>query len=211
MGILAAALHRERTGEGQHVQVNLMSTAVAALANQASSYLATGVAPGRLGNRHPSIAPYETVRCRDGHLALAVANDRQWRALIEMLGRYAPTPDGPARLRDPRFATNPGRVEHHDEMLAALEAVMSQDDVSAWLPRLRGIGVPAGKVNDVAEALALAASFGLEPVQDVGAAHPPQVRHPVRYSAFDPVPPVAPPALDQHGASVREWLRTPRE
>jgi crotonobetainyl-CoA:carnitine CoA-transferase CaiB-like acyl-CoA transferase len=78
MGILAAVLHRERTGAGQHVEVNLLSSAVASLANQASAYLATGRVPQRMGNRHPSIAPYETVRCRDGHLALAVGNDRQW-------------------------------------------------------------------------------------------------------------------------------------
>ena len=78
-------MHRERTGDGQHVEVNLLSTAVASLANQASSYLATGVAPGRLGNRHPSIAPYETVRCRDGFVALAVAQrpavGRRWSPL----------------------------------------------------------------------------------------------------------------------------------
>lgn len=198
MGVLAAVVQRDRTGDGQHVEVNLMSTAVAALANQASGYLATGVAPGRLGNRHPSIAPYETVRCRDGYLALAVANDRQWAALVALTGDSA--------LGDPRFATNPGRVENHADMLSALEGALASDDAGNWIARLREVGVPVGKVNDIAEALELATSFGLEPVVDVGAAHPAQIRHPVRYSGFDPVPPAAPPALDQHGDSLRTWL-----
>ena len=220
MGVLAAVVQRERTGPGrrvvgqqvvgqqvvgqqvgQHVEVNLMSTAVAALANQASSYLATGVPPGRLGNRHPSIAPYETVRCRDGYLALAVASDRQWAALVALTADTA--------LRDPRFATNPGRVENHSDMIAALESALATDDAAGWITRLREVGVPAGKVNDIAEALALATELGLEPVVDVGAGHPGQVRHPVRYSAFEPVTPTAPPALDEHGGSLRRWLTQP--
>lgn len=207
MGVLAAAVQRERTGEGQHIEINLLSTAVASLANQASSFLATGVVPQRMGNRHPSIAPYETVRCRDGFVALAVANDRQWRALVAMTGDPA--------LDDARFATNPGRVENHDAMIAALERAFGGDDAATWIGRLRELGVPAGRVNDVAEAIALAATFGLDPVQDVGEGlpgqtHPGQIRHPVRYSGFDPVPPVAPPALDQHGDRIREWLSLPR-
>ena len=203
MGVLAAAVHRERTGEGQHVEINLMSSAVASLANQASSYLATGAAPVRMGNRHPSIAPYETVRCRDGYIALAAANDRQWRAVVALTGDAA--------LADERFATNPGRVENHDDMLAALEGAFAREDAAIWLERLHDIQVPAGKVNDIGEAIALAEHFGLDPVQDVGAGSPGQIRHPVRYSGFDPVAPVAPPALDQHGDAVRAWLRTPRE
>ena len=199
MGVLAAVVHRERTGEGQHVEVNLMSTAVASLANQASGYLATGVVPRRRGNSHPSIAPYETVRCRDGYLAIAAANDRQWRAVAELTG-----------IDDARFVSNPGRVEDHDELIAALEAAFASDDAATWIARLRAADVPAGKVNDVAEALALAAEMGLAPLVDVGPGHPAQVRHPVTYSAFEPVLPTAPPGLDQHGAALRGWLGSPR-
>jgi len=101
MAILAAALHREQTGTGQHVEIDLLSSALAALANQGSSYLATGRSPGRLGNRHPSIAPYETVRCRDGYLAIAVANDRQWRAGVRTL-RHQPRPRRASRPADRR-------------------------------------------------------------------------------------------------------------
>ncbi|MEO8093528.1 MAG: CoA transferase [Pseudolysinimonas sp.] len=203
MGVLAAVVHRERTGEGQHVEVNLMSTAVASLANQASSYLATGVVPQRLGNRHPSIAPYETVRCRDGFLALGVGNDRQWAAVARLIGE-------PELGSDPRFATNGGRVENHEAMIELLEHALAADDVATWTERMRDAAVPAGKVNDVAEALALAAELGLDPLVDVGPANPAQIRHPVRYSGFEPVAPTAPPALDEHGDHVREWLREPR-
>lgn len=203
MGILAAVLHRERTGEGQHVEVDLMSTAVASLANQASSYLATGVVPGRLGNRHPSIAPYETVRCRDGYLALAVGNDRQWAAVAQMIGQ-------PGLADDERFATNGARVENHAAMIEQLEAGLAGEDVAAWIERMRAAGVPAGKVNDIGEALALAAEMGLEPLVDVGPDNPAQIRHPVKYSAFAPATPTAPPALDADGAALREWLSAPR-
>jgi crotonobetainyl-CoA:carnitine CoA-transferase CaiB-like acyl-CoA transferase len=201
MGILAAALHRERTGAGQHVEVNLLSSAVASLANQASGYLATGRVPQRMGNRHPSIAPYETVHCRDGHLALAVGNDRQWAALARVIGE-------PQLADDPRFATNPARVENHDEMLLLIEAALAADDVETWVTRMRQAAIPAGRVNDIGEALALAERMGLDPVVDVGPDHPGQIRHPVRYSAFEPVVATPPPALDQHGPDLRAWLST---
>lgn len=202
MAVLAAALHRERTGEGQHVEIDLLSSSLAALANQSSSYLATGRVPGRLGNRHPSIAPYETVGCRDGMLALAVANERQWAVLTRILGV-------PELAADPRFASNGARVENHDALLELLEARFATDDVATWTSRLREGGIPAGKVNDIGEAIALAQAMGLEPIVDVGPAHPAQVRHPVTYSGFEPVAPVAPPALDEQGAALREWLATP--
>jgi crotonobetainyl-CoA:carnitine CoA-transferase CaiB-like acyl-CoA transferase len=199
MGILAAALHRERTGAGQHVEVNLLSSAIASLANQASAYLATGRVPQRMGNRHPSIAPYETVRCRDGYLALAVGNDRQWAALAEVIGE-------PQLADDPRFATNPARVENHDVMLPLIEAALATGDVETWATRMRQAGIPAGRVNDIAEALALAERMSLDPVVDVGPDHPGQIRHPVRYSAFEPAGATAPPSLDQHGPDLRAWL-----
>jgi formyl-CoA transferase len=202
MAVLAAALHRERTGEGQHVEIDLLSSSLAALANQATSYLATGRVPGRLGNRHPSIAPYETVRCRDGMLALAVASERQWRILTRVLGV-------PELAEDPRFATNGARVENHDAMAELLETCFATEDVASWTSRLREAGIPAGKVNDIGEAIALAQALGLDPVVELGSAHPPQVRHPVRYSGFDPVRPLPPPALDEQGAAVRAWLATP--
>jgi crotonobetainyl-CoA:carnitine CoA-transferase CaiB-like acyl-CoA transferase len=199
MGVLAALLHRERTGSGQHVEVNLLSSAVAALANQASSYLTTGVSPGRLGNHHPSIAPYGAFRCRDGLLAIAVGTERQWASLSTVIG-------APSLATDARFATNAARVEHRHELIAELERALASRDVAEWIELSTAAGIPAGKVNDVGEALALATELGLEPTAEVASGHPAQLRHPVRYSAFEPVAPVTPPALDADRAAVLEWL-----
>jgi crotonobetainyl-CoA:carnitine CoA-transferase CaiB-like acyl-CoA transferase len=199
MGVLAALLHRGRTGMGQHVEVNLLSSAVASLANQASAYLTTGTSPGLLGNHHPSIAPYGAFRCGDEQLAIAVGTERQWAALAEVIGV-------PELAGDARFASNAARVENHAELVAELERRLAADDVDGWIERMGSAGIPVGKVNDVAEALALAGELGLDPIADVGAGHPAQLRHPVRYSGFDPVEPVAPPALDADRAAVLEWL-----
>jgi crotonobetainyl-CoA:carnitine CoA-transferase CaiB-like acyl-CoA transferase len=201
MGVLAAIVHRERTGRGQHVEVNLLSSAVASLANQASAYLATGTSPGLLGNHHPSIAPYGAFRCGDEQLAVAVGTERQWAALTGVIG-------APELAGDARFASNAARVEHHPELVAELEARLAADDVTGWIARMAAAGIPVGKVNDVGAALALASELGLEPTVEVGADHPAQLRHPVRYSAFDPVAPVAPPALDADRAAVLAWLET---
>jgi len=202
MGVLAALLYRERTGAGQHVEVALLSSLIASLANQAGSYLATGIEPRALGNRHPSIAPYETLRCRDALIALAVGNDAQFAALCAVLG-------DPELAGDPRFATNPARVEHRDALQSALEGVLATDDASAWVTRMLTAGVPAGTVNGISEALALARRLGLEPTVGVGAGHPEQLAHPVRYSAFETAAPTPPPALDEHGEVLREWLGRP--
>lgn len=199
MGVLAALVQRERTGRGQRIEVNLLSSAVASLANQASSFLATGTPPGRLGNHHPSIAPYGAFRAVDGLVAIAVGNDRQWALLTEAIG-------APELATDERFATNAARVGHRDAVVAELEQRLASDPVTTWVDRLTSAGIPAGKVNDVGEALALATGLGLDPTADVGPDHPAQLRHPVRYSAFEPVTPVAPPALDADRAAVLEWL-----
>jgi crotonobetainyl-CoA:carnitine CoA-transferase CaiB-like acyl-CoA transferase len=202
-GVLAALLQRERTGRGQHVEINLLSSLLASLANQASSYLATGVAPHALGNRHPSIAPYETLRCRDRHVAVAAGNDRQFAALCAVLGI-------PEVAGDARFATNPARVEHRDALQAVLERALAGDDAAGWVARLLEAGVPAGLVNDIPAAFEHARSLGLEPTVPVGPGHPDQLTHPIRYSGFEPTAPTAPPALDEQGDAVRAWLRAPR-
>ena len=199
IGILAALAARHRTGAGQRVEVDLLSSLLGALANQASSYLATGQAPGRLGNQHPSIAPYETLRCKDGLLAVACGNDRQFRRFGEALG-------DPGLADDPRFAANPARVEYREALVGALEARLAHDTVDAWTERLTAVGVPAGKVGDIADGIALATALGLEPTVEVGAAAPPQVRHPVSYSATPVTRYLPPPRLGEHDDAVRCWL-----
>jgi crotonobetainyl-CoA:carnitine CoA-transferase CaiB-like acyl-CoA transferase len=160
-GVLAALWHAERTGQGQHVQVSLLGTALASLVNQSSAYLLTGQVPQRMGNAHPSLAPYETFRCGDGEIVLAVGNDRQFRDLAVALS-------APELAADQRFATNTQRVSHRRELTAALEQAMSRHAVDDLVARLLAAGVPAGAVNDLAGAFEQAQELGLEPVAEVG-------------------------------------------
>ncbi len=203
IGILAALRAREVTGVGQRVEVNLLWTLLAALTNQTSGYLTTGKSPGALGNRHPSIVPYELLRCRDGVLAVACGNDRQFQSLMKVLGR-------PEVARDPRFSNNPARVRHRDDLVEILEAELAGADADAWERRLLAADVPAGRVADIATAIARADELGLAPVQDVGAGHLAQIRHPVLFSASDVTPPSAPPKLGEHSEVLRAWLRDER-
>ena len=209
--ILAALRHRDRTGRGQLVEVNLLSSLLGSLANQASGYLATGQAPRAMGNQHPSIAPYETLRCASasspggtGLLAVACGNDGQFRALAEAVGQ-------PELAVDPRFATNPERVRHRPALVAALERALAADSAPGWQRRLGAVGVPCGPVNDLAGAFALAERLGLEPVAEVGPGRVPQVRSPLRLSATPVRTPVAPPRLGQHNSDVRGWLAAPAD
>lgn len=169
-GVLAALFARERTGRGQRVEVDLLGSLLAGLVNQASAYLNAGVVPQRMGNRHPSIAPYETLRAADGEFAVAVGNDRQFQRLAQTLG----LPD------DGRFATNAGRVAHREALAAAIEAVTVHRNTAHWIEALGTAGVPCGPVNSVAEGIALAERLGLAPVVDLGGAR--SVASPIRLS-----------------------------
>lgn len=200
IGILAALRHRESTGLGQHVEVSLLQSLLGSLANQASAYLATGRSPRRMGNRHPSIAPYETLRCADGLLAVACGNDRQFRRLCEML-------DVPHLATDPRFTSNGDRVQHRGELVVLLEEQLARRTAADWQARLTAVDVPAGEVKDIAHGIELASSLGLEPVVAIDGG-PPQVAHPIHYSAFPPARPTAPPTLGQHNDEIRRWLAT---
>ncbi|MGF1660967.1 MAG: CaiB/BaiF CoA transferase family protein [Kineosporiaceae bacterium] len=191
-GILAALRHRDATGQGQRIEVELLTSLLSALVNQVSGFLDAGVVPAPMGNRHPSIAPYETLPAADGTLAVAVGNDRQFAALCEEIGH-------PGLAADPRFATNPARVTHRDGLARLLADALATAPVGEWVERLVARGVPCGPVNDVAEAVRLAGLLGLDPVIDLpagaGTAASRQVRHPVRYSATPPVYPSGPPVL----------------
>lgn len=203
IGILAALAARERTGRGEHVQIDLLSSLLGSLANQAGSYLATGVVPGRMGNRHPSIAPYETLRCADGLLAVACGNDAQFARLAVELSIGALTVDA-------RFDTNAARVANRDALVAALEGALRGASVADWEQRLAAADVPVAQVSDLASAFGHAEEFGLEPTVAVGTSR--QVRHAVRYASVPstlPVAPSAPPTLGEHTAQVRAWLAGP--
>jgi formyl-CoA transferase/CoA:oxalate CoA-transferase len=145
-GILAALLARERTGRGQHVDIAMLDSVAALLTYQASNYFATGTTPPRMGNRHPTIVPYETFRAADGDLVLAVGNDDQFRRLCVVLDR-------PDLGSDPRFATNAGRVEHYRALKSSLDRAIAARTRQDLMAALRAAGVPGGNVRTVADTL----------------------------------------------------------
>jgi crotonobetainyl-CoA:carnitine CoA-transferase CaiB-like acyl-CoA transferase len=198
-GILAALRVRDRDGIGQRVEINLLSSLLGSLVNQTGGFLATGVAPGRLGNAHPSVAPYQTLKCRNGLLAVACGNDRQFARLASTIGR-------PDLATDPRFAQNSGRVVNRPSLVEVLEAHLATEDAEAWEARLLAVGVPVGRVGDIASAVERAEQLGLAPTTEVGEGHPRQITHPVRYSSLQPVPCTAPPRVGQHNDVLRAWL-----
>ena len=197
-GILAALRHRDLTGEGQRVEVNLLSSALSALVNQSSAHVVAGQVPGLMGNRHPSIAPYEVLRCADRPLVVAAANDKLFRLLAQGLGR-------PELAADPRFGTNRDRVAHRDVLVAELEDVLRERTADAWFRDLSALGVPCGPINDVGQAFELAEELGLDPVAEVpsidGSQSVRTVAHPIRMSATPATYRSAPPRLP--GVPVR--------
>jgi formyl-CoA transferase len=200
IGILAALQARVRTGRGEHVQVELLSSLLGGMVNQVAGYLATGVAPGRMGNQHPSIAPYETLHCADGLLAVACGNDAQFARLAGALGV-------PELAADPRFATTPLRVANRSQLVPVLEQRLAADTAAGWEARLAAAGVPAGLVGDIGAAVQRAAADGLAPTVEVGTGR--QIRHPVRYRNASAKPPASPPRLGEHDELVRAWLAGP--
>lgn len=186
VGILSALRHRDLTGEGQHVQVSLLTSLLSALVNQASSVVGAGIVPGIMGNEHPSITPYSVYRTADRPIVLAVGNDRQFAALAEVLG-------ADDLAVDERFATNPARVAHRVELTALLEDRLATAGADDWQERLHAVGVPCGPINDIAQAIALADRLGLEPVVDAGGVK--GITSPIQMSATPPTYRSAPPDL----------------
>lgn len=144
IAVQAALADRDRTGQGQHIDLSLMDCGVGVLANQATNYLLGGVVPTRLGNAHPNIVPYQVFAASDGHLVIACGNDRQFAALCDALGLSV----------DPQFATNEGRVGHRSSVVSMIEASTSQLTRAELIERLNAARVPCGPINSVAEALA---------------------------------------------------------
>ncbi|HVW42282.1 MAG TPA: CoA transferase [Amycolatopsis sp.] len=193
VGILTALHHRQNTGEGQFVEINLLSSLLAALVNQSAAYTSGGVVPRRMGNQHPSVAPYEPLACGEGELVLAVGNDRQFTKLCELLG-------APGLATDARFATNTDRVANRSAMRAELERLLAARPADEWAPLLSAHRVPAGQVNDMAAAFQLAARLGLDPIVDVPRADGTTVRLPRNPIGLSVTPPryrSAPPRLGE--------------
>lgn len=199
VGILSALRVRDLTGRGQLVEVNLLSSLLGSLVNQASSYLATGIAPGRLGNRHPSITPFESLQCKDGYIVVCCGNEGQFARFAEAIG-------APELIMDPRFATNGVRVENRDALVGILEVKLSADVVDSWVDRVSVAGVPCGKVGDIGDGISLAESMGLDPLVSVGEDVPKQVRNAITFSETPVSTYFAPPRLGEHSDEVRAWL-----
>ncbi|HUQ59422.1 CoA transferase [Lentzea sp.] len=202
IGILAALRHRDATGQGQLVEVNLLSSALTGLVNHSSAFVAGGTVPFRMGNAHPSVFPYEPLPTADNDLIVAAANDRQFRKLCEVLG-LPEVPD------DPRFARNADRTRNREELRPVLEERLRTRGAVEWFDLLVAAGVPCGPINTIDGGFAMAERFGLDPVVVVGDV--PTTRHPIRFSETPAVYELPPPGLDEHGAELRAWLEEDRD
>jgi crotonobetainyl-CoA:carnitine CoA-transferase CaiB-like acyl-CoA transferase len=201
IGVLSALNKRHETGQGQHVQVSLLASAMSGLVNQTSAFVAGGVVPFRMGNSHPSLFPYEPLPCADGELIITAGNDGQFRKLVTVLGV-------PGLADDPRFADNGGRVTNRAALHTLLVERLRTRSKMDWFREIIAVGVPCGPINTVDQGVAFAEEVGLEPVVVVGEgdAAVPSVRNPIRFSDTPPDYRLPPPSLDEHGAEIRRWL-----
>ena len=201
IAIQAALLHRERTGRGQYIDMALLDVQVGWLANQNMNYLAGGAAPGRRGNAHPNIVPYQAFETADGHIVLAVGNDRQFARFVALAGEDA--------LTDSRFGTNEGRVRHRELLVPLVTEVMRRQTTQAWIADLEAERIPCGPINGLVEV------FADPQIQARGLKfelpHPlagtvPQVKTPIEFSetALDYARP--PPLLGEHTDEILEEL-----
>jgi crotonobetainyl-CoA:carnitine CoA-transferase CaiB-like acyl-CoA transferase len=201
--VLAALAYRERSGVGQHIDLALLDVQVAVLANQAANYLVGGKAPGRMGNAHPNIVPYQEFATADGYMIVAVGNDGQFRKLCEVLGRAE-------WGSDERYATNPQRVRHRAELVAGIHAMTVTRPTAEWVALMESVGVPCGPINTLDKV------FDDPQVQARGMRidmpHPaagtvPLVANPIRMSATPVAYDRPPPMLGEHTAQVlADWL-----
>jgi formyl-CoA transferase len=198
IAVLAALTHRDRSGEGQYIDMSLLDTQVAMLANVGSNYLNSGKRPRRWGNAHANIVPYQTFACADGHIIVAAGNDGQYRKFVEAGGR-------PELADDERFATNPQRVKNRDLLVPLLADMVSERGRDEWIAMLEEVGVPCGPINNLDEV------FANEQVQargiEIALPHPTAgevklVRSPMRMSATPATSGKAPPLLGQHTEEV---------
>jgi formyl-CoA transferase len=198
VAVLAALTHRDRTGEGQHIDMSLLDTQVAMLANVGSNYLNSGKRPQRWGNAHANIVPYQTFACQDGHIIVATGNDGQYQKFVEAGGR-------PELGRDERFLTNPLRVKNREALVPLLADMVKEKPRDVWIALLEAVGVPCGPINNLDEVFdnPQVRARGME----VKLAHPlagevKLVRSPMKMSATPATSDQAPPLLGQHTDEV---------
>jgi crotonobetainyl-CoA:carnitine CoA-transferase CaiB-like acyl-CoA transferase len=197
IGVLSALNARHDTGRGQHVEVNLLSSALSGLVNQSSAYVAGGVVPLRMGNSHPSLFPYEPLPCSDGDLIITAGNNGQFSRLTEVLGV-------PELADDPRFDQNEKRTANRDELRPLLVERLRTKTRMDWFRDITAAGVPCGPINTIDGGVAFAEDIGLDPVVTIDSI--PTVRNPITFSETPAEYRLPPPDLDEHGAELRRWL-----
>lgn len=205
IAIASALFHRQRTGVGQHVELNLMSSALSGMVNQTGGFALTGKVPSRMGNDHPSIYPFSPIPTAEGDIVLAVGNDSQFRRLCRDLG-------SPELAEEPRFATNAQRSANRDELRPLLTDLLSSRTANEWFDLLSASGIPCAPILDVGSGIAFAEKLGLDPVVMTGSGdrQMPTIRNPITFSRTPVTYRNAPPRLNQDGDEVRRWLSTPR-
>ncbi|NUR99760.1 MAG: CoA transferase [Kribbellaceae bacterium] len=197
IGVLSALHVRAESGRGQHVEVNLLSSALSGLVNQSSAYVAGGVVPQRMGNSHPSLFPYEPLPCADGELIITAGNNGQFRKLVEVLGV-------PELADDPRFDRNEKRTANRDELRPLLVERLRTRTRMEWFADIIAAGVPCGPINTVDGGVAFAEDIGLDPVVTLDGI--PGIRNPITFSDTAATYRLPPPSLDEHGTELRKWL-----
>lgn len=209
IGILAALRHRDKTGEGQHIDLSLVDTQMAWLVNEGTNYLTSGQVPERRGNAHPNIVPYDAFACRDGHVLLAVGNDAQFARFCDAVGLEGLS-------CDPRFDTNQHRIEHRTALMPLLAPALAALDRDEIIRRLHAVKVPVGPIHNVAEALAsdqaqARGAVVAVPCDGVAAGHVPLLGNPLKLSATPVTYRHAPPFCGQDTDAVLQMLRQATE
>jgi len=201
VGLLAALEQRRRTGTGQHVEVNLLSSALSGLVNHSGGYAASGMVPFRMGNAHPSVYPYQTMSTADRDVVIACGNDRQFAALCKVL-------DIAELADDDRFRLNADRTDHRSELHPILIEKLSHWSADDLFHTLNANGIPCGPINTIEEGVQLADSLGLDPVITVGDADDTVdlIAHPITFSDAAPQYSRRPPRLGEHTDELRTWL-----
>ncbi len=199
-GILAALHHRTQTGQGQHLDLALVDTQIAWLINQGSAHLVTGQVPPRRGNAHPSIVPYEVFDTADGHVVIAVGNDRQFARFATWLGQED-------WASDPQFATNPARLKHRDHLIPAIAKTVGGLTTDAVVESLEAIGVPAGPVNNLAQVFASDQVSARNmhpqvPSPHVASGQIPLIGNPLKFSKTPVTYDCPPPLFGEHEAEI---------
>jgi len=201
IGVLAALNQRRETGLGQHIEVNLLSSAMSGLVNQTAAFTAGGVVPRRMGNAHPSVYPYQTMPTKDRDVIITAANDRQFAALCDVIGI-------PEVATDERFARNADRTANRDQLHPMLVDALTKWTADDLFIALNGAGVPCGPINSIGEGVELAERLGLSPRVTIGEGdrEVDLVRNPISFSGSEIAYRLPPPTLGEHSDEIRAWL-----